>query len=243
MRCFITPSDWTSDEIVLSPDESHHLLHVLRARPGQTVEIFNGSGGAGSAEIRAVAGKRVTVVVRERRSVPRPAVDLSLIQALPREQKMDLIVQKATELGVTSIVPVLSEHAVVRLEAGQAVEKQERWRRIALNAAKQSGVAWLPEIRAPQPLSDFLAARPACDAFLLCSLAEGVEPARDVLQRIRATARSVAVAVGPEGDFSEGELAAFCAAGALPVSLGRSVLRAETAALYALSILRYEFGG
>jgi 16S rRNA (uracil1498-N3)-methyltransferase len=242
MRCFITPSDWTGDEITLSPEESHHLLHVLRARPGQTIEVFNGAGGTGLAEVRAVAGKCVTVAVRERRSVPRPAAQFTLVQALPREQKMDLIVQKATELGAAAIVPVLTEHAVVRLKPDQAAEKQERWTRIVLNAAKQSGVAWLPEVRTPQPLSAFLASRPAFDAFLLGSLAEGAEPVGDVLRRIRGSARTIAFAVGPEGDFSAGEIDAFRAAGAVPVSLGASVLRAETAALYALSVLRYEFG-
>jgi 16S rRNA (uracil1498-N3)-methyltransferase len=243
MRCFITPSDWANDEIVLSPEESHHLLHVLHGRPGQRVEILNGAGGRGVAEIRSVAGRRVTVVVRERRSVPRPAVRVSLVQALPREQKMDLIVQKATELGASAIFPVLSEHALVRLKTEQAAEKRARWSRIALGAAKQSGAAWLPEIHLPQPLSDFLASRIGGDAFLVCSLGEGAEPVRDVLQRIRVTARDVSIAVGPEGDFSGDELESLRAAGAVPVSLGHLVLRAETAALYTLSILQYEFGG
>jgi 16S rRNA (uracil1498-N3)-methyltransferase len=243
MRCYVNPADWAGNEILLSPDESHHLLHVLRAREGQRVDVFNGEGGTGEAEILSIRKKSVALRVVSRRQTPKPDVGLVLIQALPREQKMDLIVQKATELGVDRIIPVLTEHAVVRLGADQAGDKKARWEKIVLNAAKQSGVAWLPTIETPRPLSDVLATHPPYDLFLVCALHEAARPLKDVLsQTPRKQPLTAAVVVGPEGDFSAAELDAIRAAGAIPVDLGGSVLRTETAALYALSVLRYELG-
>ena len=242
MRCFVQPSDWAGNEIRLAPDESHHLLNVLRAREGQRVELFNGRGGEAEAEILSARKKDVILRVVSRRQEPEPDLRLVLIQALPREQKMDWIVQKATELGVASIVPVLTEHAVVRLNPAQAADKKSRWERIVLNAAKQSGVSWLPAVEAPRPLSDVLSSRPPCDVLLVCALHESAKPLKDVLRRTaRPHPMTAAVLVGPEGDFSPAELAGICANGALPVDLGGSVLRTETAAIYALSALRYEW--
>lgn len=242
MRCYIPPPDWPQTAVTLSEDESHHLLHVLRAKAGQKVEVFNGEGGTGLAFVEMPARGAVAIRILERSEQKRPAVPFALIQALPREQKMDLIIQKATELGASEILPVLTEHAVVHLKPDQGEGKRERWNKIALNAAKQCGTAWLPKIAPVQALPAFLTACHKFDALLVCALDENTRPIRDAIQSIKARpVSSVGVLVGPEGDFSAAEMETIRAAGAIPVSLGGSVLRSETAAMYALSVLRYEF--
>jgi 16S rRNA (uracil1498-N3)-methyltransferase len=242
-RCFVPASQWALSEVVLSPDESHHLLDVLRVRVGQQLGTFNGEGGEGTATVLAIRKGRVTLNMLQRSHRERPLLSLTLIQALTREPKMDLIVQKATELGAAAMIPVVTENGVVRLKSGPESEKKtERWERIAVAAAKQSGTLWLPRIEAVRPLSDFLSAHAPYDLFLACVLAEGARPIRDLMAEARdLKARSFGVLVGPEGDFSPDEVGAIMAAGAVAVSLGGNILRSETAALYALSILRYEF--
>jgi 16S rRNA (uracil1498-N3)-methyltransferase len=242
MRCFVQPSEWDRANVALSPEESHHLLHVLRAGIGARVEIFNGRGGVGAAEVTAVKPPQATLRVVERSQEAAPAVRVILVQALLREQKMDLVIQKATELGAAAVAPVLTEHSVVRLKPGQLAEKRERWERIVLSAAKQSGVAWLPAVETPRSLADFLASPPACDLLLVGALDAPARPLREVIGEAGARKpQAVAVLVGPEGDFSPAEMAAVRAAGATAVGFGGSVLRSETAAIFALSVLRYEW--
>ena len=241
MRCYIPPSDWLLADVALGEDESHHLLHVLRVKPGQKIEVFNGEGGTGLAVIETTGRGGITVRILERSEQKRPAVQFALIQALPREQKMDLIIQKATELGASEIIPVTTEHAVVQLKQDRSEGKRGRWEKIALNAAKQCGASWLPKISPAQNLPAFLNSRNRFNALLVCALDENTQPIRDAIQSIKArSVSSVGVLVGPEGDFSVAEMESIRAAGAVPVSLGGSVLRSETAAIYALSVLRYE---
>jgi 16S rRNA (uracil1498-N3)-methyltransferase len=241
-RCFVSFSDWNRSEAVLGDEESHHLLRVLRVKSGQRVEIFNGEGGAGEAEVISAGRGRVTVRILKRSDQKRSAIQFALIQALPREQKMDLIIQKATELGASEIVPVLTERTVVRLKEACGAGKQDRWEKIALNAAKQCGAAWLPKIAPVQTLKDFLTARRAFGALFVCALDETARPIGEAIQAVKARpVSSVGALVGPEGDFSATEMEFIRAVGAVSVSLGGSVLRSETAAIYVLSILRYEF--
>lgn len=239
MRCYIHPDDWLKSEIDLPAEEAHHVAQVLRAKPGDSVDVFNGCGGFGTAVVETAGKRGTTLTLGDRRQAPPPPVSVTLVQGLPREQKMDLIIQKAVELGVSAIVPVLTEHAVVRLDGERSAGRKARWDRIALGAAKQSGNPWLPRIDAPIALADFLASRPAYDLFLLGALAGQPRPIRDVLRG--ATPRTAAAAIGPEGDFSPAELQALLHAGAVPVTFGPIVLRAETAAIYVLTCLQYEY--
>lgn len=229
--------------MILPADESHHLAHVLRAAVGQPVVVFDGEGREADAEIAAIGRDGVTVKLMQQRQISRLPVAFTLIQALPREQKMDLVLQKGTELGIAEILPVVSDHGVVRLrERGEA--KRERWEKIILNAAKQCGVAWLPRVGEPRGLMETLGDLTRFDLLILCSLEPDARPLREVIAEARPLApRSIALLVGPEGDFSSRELGAARRVGARPVTLGPHVLRAETAALYALSILKYEFCG
>jgi 16S rRNA (uracil1498-N3)-methyltransferase len=241
MRCYVPPENWRTDVLELDADETHHLAHVMRARVGDEVVVMDGAGRLADTRIAKIERHRAVLEVLLQRSAPRPRPHMTLIQAVPREQKLDYVIQKATELGVAEIVPVTTEYTVVRIREGGEEAKQERWWRIALGAAKQSGSAWIPDVRAVVALDDYLAHLPKFDLFLHCSLEPDAPPLRSVIDAVRGRdLEAVAVLVGPEGDFSARECAAARQAGGRPVSLGDLTLRSETASLYALSILRYE---
>lgn len=241
-RCFIPPAGWDQPRIELNKDDAHHLLHVLRRAPGDAVELFNGLGGVAEATIESADRGNVTVLVHRRRQFQRPAPLITLIQALPREQKLDFILQKATELGVARILPILTENAVVKIKADRTDGKKTRWDKIILNAARQCGSAWLPELEPARTLKDMLAGGVSSELVLVCALTPEARPLKDLLRSRGTAPASVAVLVGPEGDFSPSELQAILAAGAQPANLGSTVLRSETAAVYAIGALRYEFG-
>jgi 16S rRNA (uracil1498-N3)-methyltransferase len=157
---------------------------------------------------------------------------------------MEAIIQKATELGTFRIVPLLSERVVARLDDKEGERKAEKWRSVAREAIKQCGSAWLPRVELPLTPNQFLARKESFDLALIASLESGSRPAREYFQAFeverRQMPKSVCVWVGPEGDFAPAETQAIKFHGALPITLGRLVLRAETAAIYCLSILNHE---
>ncbi len=231
----------------LSSEEAHHATHVLRVKTGDTVNVFDGRGH----EAQCRVGEAGKLIVLQQSTTPPLPCRITLAQAIPKKN-MDLIVQKTTELGVSGIVPLVSERTIVQLDEDS--KKVERWREIALESCKQCGNNWLPEIQAPQKARDFLNAPGNFDLKLIASLQPDSKPLKTILRDVgRVTSRGVGAApaevsgpttvlilIGPEGDFTPAELAAGKSAGCLPLSLGPLVLRAETAALYALSILHHE---
>ncbi len=235
----------------LSAAEAHHALNVLRLKVGDTLNIFDGRGHEAQCTIAEIAKDVVRLKMLTQSTTPPMPRRITLAQAIPKKS-MDLIVQKATELGVASIVPLVSDRSVVKLDEDS--KKADRWRDIALEACKQCGNNWLPEIKAPQKTRDFLSSLPQHDLKLIASLQSDAKPLKSILseaptlQRSNVSRRSVAEAdaptvlllIGPEGDFTPAELALAKSAGCLPLSLGPLVLRAETAAIYALSILHHE---
>lgn len=240
LRCFIAPAAWQGAALTVDETEAHHLVTVLRARVGERVEVFDGAGRTGFAEVAAIAKRGAELRLLEEKFQPRPAPELILVQALPREATMDFIVQKSVELGASAIYPVLTERCIVRLTPDQYAEKSARWQRIALNAARQSHAAWLMHIAAVQPLEKFFQTPGKADYWFVGSLAAHAVPLRDALATARAQRpRRAAALIGPEGDFTPDEYRAAEAAGAVPVSFGVSVLRADTAAFYALSALKF----
>jgi 16S rRNA (uracil1498-N3)-methyltransferase len=213
---------------VLSAAETHHATHVLRVTTGDTVVVFDGCGH--EAQCRWDGEGQLTILSQSHTSAL--PCRITLAQAVPKKT-MDWIVQKATELGVAAIVPLISERTIKRPGAAPA-----RWHEIALEACKQCGNNWLPEIRAPRPASDFLREPGAFDLKLIASLQSDAKSLKEILGNDRPAA--VLVVRGPEGDLTPAELAVARTAGCRPLSLGPLVLRAETAAVYALSILRHE---
>jgi 16S rRNA (uracil1498-N3)-methyltransferase len=224
--------------VTLSGSAANHVNRVLRLRVGETLTLFNGSGGEFAARIEAFTGSTVTVAVGEARAVERESpLVLTLAQGVSRGERMDLVMQKATELGVTRLVPVLTERSVVRLDASQAERKLAHWRAIAIGACEQSGRNRPPEVSPPQPLGEFLRAGGASDTKLLLAPAAQLR-----LPQIARPVTAVTVLIGPEGGLTHEEQERALAAGFVGVRLGPRVLRTETAALTALALLQQEFG-
>jgi 16S rRNA (uracil1498-N3)-methyltransferase len=228
---------------ILLGEEAKHCAQVLRKSVGDQIIVFDGAGNEATADITAISSKRVDLKILERRHTPPPTVSTSLIQAIPKGANMEWILEKAVELGVNAIYPVLTERTVVRLDAKEAAKKQERWQRVALEACKQCGQNWLPQVHAPAPFSTVLESLPAHDLKLIAALQPDSRSLKSVLQEPSTRnqePRTISLAIGPEGDFTPAEYAAARARGFLPLSLGPLVLRVETAALFALSVLQHE---
>jgi 16S rRNA (uracil1498-N3)-methyltransferase len=213
-----------------------HLAKVMRVRSGDPLVLFTGDGREFAATVQSV-GSRVTAAVGEARSVNRESpLAITLTQCIARGDRMDLIVQKATELGVARIVPVLSRRSVVRLDAAQAQSKAAHWRSIAVNACEQCGRNRLPLIEPPRPLLEHLGAAAAAGPRLL------LEPEASATAPGLTVGGAVEIAIGPEGGFDSDELEAFRVSDFAPVRLGPRVLRTETAAIAALAWLQSRFG-
>lgn len=230
----LVDSDELGKEVAtLSPEESHHLARVLRVQPGQEITLFDGKGGVAEGIVDAISKTSVEVKVAKRWSVPKPAVEIDLIQAVSKPDRWELVLQKAVELGATAIRPILTQHTEFKPNA----KKQGRWGKIVLNAAQQCEVRWLPELHELRGLDAILPTLHEYDLVLVGSLYEGTKPFREIDM---AGKKRVAMLIGPEGDFSRAEVAAIVAAGAQPVTFGDRILRTETAAIFALSVLAYE---
>ncbi|HYC72942.1 MAG TPA: RsmE family RNA methyltransferase [Opitutaceae bacterium] len=230
--------------ITLGPEESHHLTAVNRCSRGDPVVAFDGRGREWTCACVDPARTGAVLAVKStHQSPPLPGL-ITLAQGLPKGAVMDEIVRQATEIGAARIVPLLSERSQVHLDDDRARKKVGKWHVTAIEAAKQCGNPWVPEIAPVQPLADFLAAARDHDLRLIASLHAGATSLKQALAQHRAKhgqppARA-AWLVGPEGDFSPGEMTAAIQAGFAPVTLGPLVLRSDTAAVFALSILRHE---
>ncbi|HRT04384.1 MAG TPA: 16S rRNA (uracil(1498)-N(3))-methyltransferase [Kiritimatiellia bacterium] len=241
IRCYLPPGRWAGEQAELDEAESKHVAGVMRAQAGARIELLDGAGRVGAAEVVAPHKKRTAIRILSQERKDPFAPRRILAQALVREQKMDWLIQKAVELGVHAIWPLQTDHAVVKIRAEEAERKAARWQAIALAACKQSGNPWLPEIAPPRPLAAALAAlRGAPGAACFGALQEGAVPLPEFFGRLRREAcPQVAAFIGPEGDFSPAEVAALLAAGVQPVTFGPIVFRVETAALFVLSALQY----
>ena len=242
-RFYLPPEQCRAPELMLAGREAHHALHVLRLRPGDRVIVLDGEGQQVLGEIQAHDRDKIRVGIIERRSIPPPACQITLLQALPKGKLIESIIEKATELGALRVVPLLSERVVTRVSQ-KRLDKTPRWQLTALEAIKQCGSAWLPKVEPPITPAEFLARKENFDLALLASLQPGAKHPREYFRQFREQhghlPQSLCVWVGPEGDFTPAEVQAIQAAGTLPITLGPLVLRTETAAIYCLSILSYE---
>ena len=215
----------------LGPEARRYLADVLRLAPGASIEVFDGRGGRYAATIEPGFE---SVRLGPRASSPAPGAEIALLVALAKGEKMDLVVQKATELGVARVLSFEAERSVVRLEPAKGEERAARWRRIAEEAARQCGRDDVPDVLPPASLARALAdLAPGTRAFVFHPGGAGMEA---------AAAPALAAVVGPEGGLTDDEVRACEAAGALRASLGPRVLRAETAAIVAVALLQARFG-
>jgi 16S rRNA (uracil1498-N3)-methyltransferase len=224
--------------VELSGSAAGHLTRVLRLRAGAALTLFNGRGGEYSASIERVRRSEVTLAVGAHQAIERESpFALTLAQGVSRGERMDLVVQKATELGVSRLVPVVTERSVVRLDEEQSDRKSSHWRAIAIAACEQCGRNHLPEVALPAQLREFLGQPPGESVRLLLSPA-----ATRRIEDVPRPASGVTVLIGPEGGLSDEEQAAAQTAGFTAVNLGPRVLRTETAAIAALTLLQRQFG-
>ncbi|MES2709686.1 MAG: 16S rRNA (uracil(1498)-N(3))-methyltransferase [Verrucomicrobiota bacterium] len=250
-RFYIPPAHWNPAGLVLDEAESRHATEVLRLRVGDPVAVFNGEGLLAEARISRLGKREVALDVGEVQRTAPPAARLLLAQAIPKGKNMDLVLQKATELGVSGIIPLISERTVVRLSADEGADKQEKWQRIVIEACKQCGQNFVPAVHQPVGVETFLASLPVVDLPLIAAIGPGALPLKSILADWRlsppgtppaaATRPSSAlILIGPEGDFTPAELDRAKMAGCRPLTLGPIILRTETAAIYTLSVLVHE---
>jgi 16S rRNA (uracil1498-N3)-methyltransferase len=228
-RLYVAPEQLGEGEVLLQPEQTHYLRDVLRLQPGAALEVFDGLGG----RWRAVLVAPGAVELGEKLLPRARAIDVIIAQALVKGEKMDLIVQKCTELGASRIVPIAAERSVIKLDEARGREKAARWQKIAQEAARQSGRDDVPEVDPPLPFEALIEVARGRTALVL-----------DPLAQVRLSARAqdvdrLLLAVGPEGGFSESELERAAAARFTRVGLGPLVLRTETAALAALAVIQH----
>jgi len=240
MKRYYSPS---LDRGFLDAEQSHHCAHVMRQAVGDHFSVFDGHGVEAKARITEVAGNEVKFQVLAKANSPRPVHPVWLAQALTKPKSMDLILEKATELGVSELVPLQSDHSVVQLDDEKAEAKVEKWQKLTIEAAKQCGQNWLPVVQTPIAPKDFVTGIPRNALKLIASLQHEAKPLKGVLREHLPALKAgspIIVMIGPEGDFTPAEIGQARSAGFAPVSLGKIILRAETAAFFALSAIAYE---
>lgn len=228
----------TGATVVLPPTGAYHVARVLRMREGAPLVVFDGSGFDYHAEIVEARGDKVAVQLREQaQGVAESPIRITLVQGVSRGERMDWTLQKATELGVASIAPVLTARSVVRLDDKQAEKKQAHWRGIVVGACEQCGRSRIPTLSAPVTLRDYFAnVRKDGMRLVLSPSAPGS------LTGIASLPSKVELLIGPEGGLDDDEIAGAQKAGFMPVRLGPRVLRTETAAVVALAVLQALWG-
>ncbi len=239
---YVPPPQILTDTATITGSEQHHLRNVLRLTPGETIRIIDGQGNVYIAEVLDTGTNRGSseAWILRHEFHPRVSPSLTLLQGLPKNDKMELILQKTTEIGVTQIVPIHSEHALQK----PSQNRYERWHRVIISAAKQSKRTWLPELCEPQTFEVSLAQLKEFSLRLILNPQIEQEPKA---QHIKAVLRevsqptSIALFVGPEGGFSDEEITAAIESECVPVTLGTNILRTETAAIVAVAVTAYEY--
>jgi 16S rRNA (uracil1498-N3)-methyltransferase len=240
-RFYIPSAAWNPDRLVLDPAETHHAFDVLRMKAGERATVFDGEGNEAEVELMK-QGKSGTEL--RKLSISRTAAlpcRITLAQAVPKGKNMDLIIEKATELGVSAIAPLMSERTVVRGSEDDHIRKQSKWQRTAIEACKQCGQNFLPRVGEPCTPRTFFGQNGRFDLMLIGSLQADARPMKKALAEFGANRpKSVLILIGPEGDFTPAEVALAKSHGCRPISLGPIILRTETAAIYCLSVLNHE---
>jgi 16S rRNA (uracil1498-N3)-methyltransferase len=243
-RFYIDPSQSQEKILHLSERESHHGLRVLRVRAGERAVTLDGAGTEYMCEVHETKQDLLTLKVLQKHMSTRPSYQITLLQAIPKGKMMESIVQKATELGVHRIIPLLADRSVIQLEEESAAAKVEKWQTTAIESIKQCGSAWLPQIETPISVGTYLARGERPDLPLIATLQPDAQHPRkffrEFIEERKRLPVTSSVWVGPEGDFTPAEISAIRSSGALPITLGPLILRSETAAFYCLSILNYE---
>jgi 16S rRNA (uracil1498-N3)-methyltransferase len=261
---YVNPENVGKDSLKIVGEEAKHILTVLRRQKGETIDVVDGCGVKYKVLIQDLGKDYVEgEIISKKRRENEPIVHLTLAQAICKGMKMDFLVEKVTEIGVSSIIPILTENTVVKIgkiieengsasfgfaqdKSPAAKRKTERWRRLAIASMKQSLRSILPNIRNPIKFDDFLPKIKTFDLSLIASLEKGAKSLREcdeLKKRVRNrndSLRNVLIMVGPEAGFTENELSKAKSFGAIPITLGLRRLRTETAGIVLSSLVLYE---
>ena len=239
-RFFVTPDQVGENKIRIQGSDVNHMKNVLRMRPGEEVMVSDGNNRQYRCRVEDYPDGEAVLAILEAGLVDTELPSrIYLFQGLPKQEKMELIVQKAVELGVCQVIPVQTRRCVVKLDAKKAAKKVQRWQQIAESAAKQAGRGYIPAVSEVMTFQEALAFSETLDIRLIpYELADGMEGTRKILDGIRP-GQSVGIFIGPEGGFEKEEVGRAVEAGAMPITLGKRILRTETAGIAVLSILMY----
>jgi 16S rRNA (uracil1498-N3)-methyltransferase len=269
-KYFVKPEQFSGETVTLTGDDAHHAVRVMRMGPGDEFTVSDGEGKEALARIADAGGGQVMASILEWLSnTAEPPVDVWIAQCLPKGDRMETVIQKCTEIGACRILPIVSERTIVRLEAGKLESRLARWRKIAKEAAEQSRRSRVLDIDAPRSWSEMLRVAAEADHALVCYEQEGELNLRSKLRELatradgggsgvgdvrgedavdstggnaRGRRPTILLAIGPEGGLSPGEVAAATDAGCGIVSLGRTILRTDTASIVGLTCILYEYG-
>ncbi len=238
---FVEPGQIQGNKVIITGKDVNHMKNVLRMKPGEEISVLSGADGK---EYRCgICSLSEDEVICEVRFVREEGVELPskiyLFQGLPKADKMEWIIQKAVELGVYEIIPVAVKRAVVKLDAGKAKNKVSRWQGIAEAAAKQSKRGMIPKVQNVMSFKEAIAySRMAKTRLIPYELAEGMDKTREIISGLKP-GEDIAVFIGPEGGFAEEEIEDAVREGIIPITLGKRILRTETAGMTVLSIIMY----
>lgn len=232
------PQTLICDQLIdLSPQAAQHLIRVLRCTVGDSLIVFNGQGGEFQAKITSISKKKVQVYIEQYRDVTREStLSIELVQSLIRTEKMDYVIQKTVELGVTQISPIMSERSLLRLAAERQTKRQQHWQAIAIAACEQSARTKIPDIMPVSTFEKFIHTAPLKPGFILTPGAERSLSAQ--INALKRSIHSIRVLVGPEGGWSPTELTQAQQAGYQAIHLGPRILRAETAGIVITALLQ-----
>ena len=238
-RFFIPPESIKGNNIIINGREAHHILDVMRLEISDRIVAFDGTGKEYVGLIKNISRNSLTVEITETRTPTRKEVfEITLLQAIPKKEKMDYIIEKSTELGVHSIVPVITQRTIPNWNEPKRLSQVKRWEKIAKEAAKQCGRRDIPAISAISKFADAVKNFADFNMRLIAILSDDALPIKDAMAGFKSG--RIAIAIGPEGDFTLEEARAAKACGFKAISLGSRILKSDTAGLALLSILNYE---
>lgn len=237
---FVTPNQVKENQIYIEGSDVNHMKNVLRMKVGERFQVSDGNNKKYICSIERLGEEEVCAeILEELPADTELPSQIYLFQGLPKSDKMELIIQKAVELGAWEIIPVATKRSVVKLDAKKAAKKVERWNSISESGAKQSGRAVIPKVSQVMTYQEALSFAQKLDVRMIpYELAEGMDETRQVIEHIKP-GQSVGIFIGPEGGFEQEEVEQAVEKGVKPVTLGRRILRTETAGLAVLSILMY----
>ncbi|MBP1156351.1 MULTISPECIES: 16S rRNA (uracil(1498)-N(3))-methyltransferase [unclassified Paenibacillus] len=248
-RYFIQPDQFTDETVNITGDDAHHLTRVMRSKPGDTCIVSDGIDREALVRLRVVEPQQVVADVIERLPMDNePAVDVWVAQSLPKSDKMELVIQKGTEIGAAGFIPFVSERTVVQLDSKKEGKRLERWQKIAKEAAEQAHRNRVPAVESVLSWKELLRLAEEADAAWICYEKQSVQELRGQIRQAVSSRQDVSrrlkllLMIGPEGGFSEREAEEAEAAGCRAVSLGKRILRTETAAMVGLTCILYETG-